>query len=95
MKFSKLLSLLDKLIAAGINAVVIAHGKPRKFELPEEAGQFNRWEMKLTKQAPLLKEWCDMLLFCNYKTYVVTTENNTKSTRWQRILHISPCLLGC
>lgn len=78
-EFSKLLTALDKLIELGVNAVVTAHGKPRKFELPEEAGQFDRWEMKLTKQvAPLLKEWCDMLLFCNYKTYVVTTENNTK-----------------
>jgi len=90
-EFSKLLSLLDKLIATGINAVVIAHGKPRKFELPEEAGQFDRWEMKLTKQvAPLLKEWCDMLLFCNYKTYVVTTENNTKKAQGgKRVIYTS------
>lgn len=22
----------------------IAHGKPRKYELPEEQGQFDRWE---------------------------------------------------
>ena len=90
-EFSKILSLLDRLITVGINAVVIAHGKPRKFELPEEAGQFDRWEMKLTKQvAPLLKEWCDMLLFCNYKTYVVTTENNTKKAQGgKRVIYTS------
>jgi len=90
-EFSKLLTLLDKCIKAGINAVVIAHGKPRKFELPEEAGQFDRWEMKLTRQvAPLLKEWCDMLLFCNYKTYIVTTENNTKKAQGgKRVVYTS------
>ena len=90
-EFSKLLTALDKLIELGVNAVVTAHGKPRKFELPEEAGQFDRWEMKLTKQvAPLLKEWCDMLLFCNYKTYVVTTENNTKKAQGgRRVIYTS------
>lgn len=90
-EFSKLLTTLDKLIELGVNAVVTAHGKPRKFELPEEAGQFDRWEMKLTKQvAPLLKEWCDMLLFCNYKTYVVTTENNTKKAQGgKRVVYTS------
>lgn len=90
-EFSKLLTALDKLIEIGVNAVVTAHGKPRKFELPEEAGQFDRWEMKLTKQvAPLLKEWCDMLLFCNYKTYVVTTENNTKKAQGgKRVIYTS------
>ena len=90
-EFSKLLDDLNKLIEIGVNAVVIAHGKPRKFELPEEAGQFDRWEMKLSKQvAPLLKEWCDMLLFCNYKTYVITTENNTKKAQGgKRVIYTS------
>lgn len=79
---SKLFELLNKVIDIGIHAVVIAHGKPRKFELPEEAGAFDRWELKLTRQvAPLFKEWCDILLFCNYKTYVITTENNTKKAQ--------------
>lgn len=90
-EFNELLKLLTKVTEAGINAVVIAHGKPRKFELPEEQGQFDRWEMKLTKQvAPLLKEWCDMLLFCNYKTFVVTTENNTKKAQGgKRVIYTS------
>lgn len=87
--FQELLNLLDLFIDKGINVTVIAHGKPRKYELPEEAGQFDKWEMKLTRQvAPLLKEWCDMLLFCNYKTFVVTTENNTKkATGGKRVMY--------
>lgn len=88
-EFGKLLSLLDKVIEAGINVVVTAHGKPRKFELPEEMGQFDRYEMKLTKQvAPLLKEWCDCLFFTNYKIYVVTSETNRKKAQGgKRVLY--------
>lgn len=88
-EYSKLLSLLDKLIEVGINVVITAHAKPRKFELPEEQGAFDRYEMKLTRQvAPLIKEWCDALLFCNYKIYVVTSENNTKKAQGgKRVLY--------
>lgn len=94
-EFSTLLQLFSKLVDVGINPVVIAHGKPRKYELPEEQGQFDRWEMKLTKQcAPLVKEWCDVLLFCNYKTFVITTENNTKkASGGKRVMYTThnPC----
>lgn len=81
-EFSRLLVALDKVIASGIHVVVTAHAKMRKFEQPDEMGAYDRWEMKLSKQtAPLLKEWCDMLLFCNYQTIVVTTENKTKKAQ--------------
>ena len=81
-EFSRLLSSLDLCIAAGIHVVVTAHAKMRKFEQPDEMGAYDRWEMKLSKQtAPLLKEWCDMLLFCNYQTFVVTSENDTKKAQ--------------
>lgn len=81
-EFGEFLKLLNKLTEVGINPVIIAHGKPRKFELPDEQGAFDRYETKLTRQvAPLIKEWCDMLLFCNYKTFVVTTENNAKKAQ--------------
>jgi len=94
-EFSEFLKLLNGLIDVGINPVIIAHGKPRKFELPDEQGAFDRYEMKLTKQvAPLIKEWCDMLLFCNYKTFVVTTETNTKKAQGgKRVMYTThnPC----
>ena len=88
-EFSKILSLLDQLIEVGINVVITAHAKPRKFELPEEQGAFDRYEMKLTRQvAPLIKEWCDALFFVNYKIYVVTTENNSKKAQGgKRVLY--------
>ena len=75
--------------------VITAHAKMRKFEQPDEQGAYDRWEMKLSKQvAPLLKEWCDMLLFLNYKTYVVTTETNAKKAQGgKRVIYTShhPC----
>ena len=95
-EFSRLLSSCDLVIAAGIHVVITAHAKMRKFEQPDEMGAYDRWEMKLSKQvAPLLKEWCDMLLFCNYKTYVVSTENNgaKKAQGGKRVIYTShhPC----
>jgi len=90
-EYSKLLKLFDELIESGINVVITAHAKPRKFELPEEQGSFDRYEMKLTRQvAPLIKEWADALFFANYKIYVVTTENNRKKAQGgKRVLYTS------
>ena len=80
-EFGDFLKLLNKLIEVGINPVIIAHGKPRKFELPDEQGAFDRYETKLTRQvAPLIKEWCDMLLFCNYKNQVFQTGESAGNT---------------
>ena len=93
--FSKLLEALDAVLSAGINVIVTAHAKMRKQELPDESGAFDRWEMKLTRQvAPLLKEWCDALLFLNYKTLVVTTEGNIRKAQGgRRVIYTShhPC----
>lgn len=81
--FKTMLDKLDMCIAAGINTIITAHAKMRKFEQPDEMGAYDRWEMKLTKQvAPMLKEWADMVLFANYKT-VVVEDSKTKSKKAQ------------
>jgi GTPase SAR1 family protein len=94
-EFGRLVSALDAVIASGKNVVITAHAKMRKFEQPDEQGAYDRWEMKLSKQvAPLLKEWCDMLLFLNYKTYVVMTEMGAKKAQGgKRVIYTShhPC----
>ena len=94
-EFGRLIKAFDKVIDSGTNVVITAHAKMRKFEQPDEQGAYDRWEMKLSKQvAPLVKEWCDMLLFANYKTYVVTTDNNTKKGQGgKRVIYTShhPC----
>ena len=75
-EFGKLLNLLDELLMRGVHVVFTAHAMMRKFEQPDELGQYDRWELKLQKKtAPLLKEWADLLLFANYKTTVVNVDN--------------------
>ena len=94
-EFGKFLEELNRVISNGINVVITAHAKMRKFEQPDEIGAYDRWEMKLSKQAgPLLKEWADMILFCNYQTHVVTTENKAKKAQGgKRVMYTNhhPC----
>lgn len=75
-EFGRLLNLLSEVVERGVHVVVTAHAKMRKFEQPDELGAYDRWEMKLSaKNAPLVKEWADMVLFASYKTYAVKTES--------------------
>jgi len=99
-EFGRLLNMLEQLIEKGINVVVVAHAQMRKFEQPDEAGAYDRWELKLQKKtAPLLKEWADMVLFANYKTYVVnvdgqgTEKGKNKAQGGSRVMYTShhPC----
>ena len=72
-EFGKLLNLLSEVVERGLNVVVTAHAAIVKFEQPDEAGAYDRWEMKLSRKqvAPLLKEWADTVLFANFKTIVI------------------------
>ena len=74
-EFGRMLNLLSQLIDRGINVVLTAHSQMRKFEQPDELGAYDRWELKLQrKTASMVKEWADLLLFANYKTYVVNID---------------------
>jgi adenylate kinase family enzyme len=65
--FSKFLRDLDNLIDAGITVCVLAHSTVKRFEAPDGAQPYDRYELKLSRQvSPLLKEWCDALLFLNW-----------------------------
>ena len=78
-EFGRLLNLMSEVVDRGVHVVITAHAKMRKFEQPDELGAYDRWEMKLSKQVgPLLKEWCDFLLFANYKTFAVATQTDKK-----------------
>lgn len=98
--FGRMLNLLEDVIGLGVHVVVTAHAKMRKFEQPDELGAYDRWELKLQKQtAPLLKEWADMVLFANYKTFVVNvddqgaTKGKNKAQGGARVLYTAhhPC----
>lgn len=96
--FAKLLDELEEVVAGGRNVVVLAHAMIAKFEQPDAVGNYDRWQMKTTKQvAPLLQEWCDMLLFANYKTVVEKSGSSpnakNKASGGRRVLYTThhPC----
>ena len=79
-EFARFLNSLDALLARGMNVVFLAHSTVKKFEAPDQAGSYDRFELKLSKQvAPLLKEWADVVLFANYVTRIA--EKDSGKTR--------------
>lgn len=58
-----------------MHIVFLAHSTTRKFELPEEEGAFDRYELAMEKKTgKSLREWADLLLFLNYQTVVNVTK---------------------
>lgn len=100
-EFGRFLNFLGDIVDTGINVVLTAHTHIRKFEQPDEMGSYDRYELKLGKKtqsqtAPLVKEWADMLLFCNYKTLSIATDDKGKKHKAQggrRVMYTShhPC----
>lgn len=87
-EFGKFLNRLSDLVEVGINVVLTAHAKITKFEQPDEMGAYDRYELKLgnkttAKTAALTKEWADMVLFINYKTFSVATDEKAKKHKGQ------------
>jgi hypothetical protein len=89
-EMAKFLASLDVLLKRGLHVILLAHSTVKKFEMPDAAGSYDRFELKLSKQvAPLIKEWADLVLFCNYVTRVA--ENDQGKRRGvggrERVLH--------
>lgn len=100
--FGQVISACDRIIRSGINVVITAHAALRKFEQPDEAGAYDRWELKMQNSAKanicaMLKEWADMVLFCNYETTVYKTSKKdgekAKASGGARVMYTShhPC----
>lgn len=99
-EIGRFLNKLSEIVDVGINVVLTAHAQMRKFEQPDEMGAYDRWELKLGKKtssqtSPLVKEWADMVLFCNYKTSVVnvdgqgTQKGKNKAQGGKRVMYTS------
>lgn len=88
-EFGSFLNLLQDIVDNGINVVLVAHSTIRKIERPDDENSYDRYELKLQKKtAPLVKEWCDMLLFANYQTYTQkTTDGKVKAKGKQRMMY--------
>lgn len=86
----RFLGQVDQLIAKGIHVVFVAHSKVTRTSPPDQTDGYDRFELKLTKQvAPLLKEWADLVLFCNYRIQIVEgTDGKLKAQGGrERIMH--------
>ena len=83
-ELGKFLNVLQEIVDAGINVVLTAHSQIKKFEMPDELGSYDRYELKLGNKktnsmtSSLVKEWADMILFINYKTLLVADSNGKK-----------------
>lgn len=96
-EMGRFLNRLSELIEVGVNVVLTAHAQIRKFEQPDELGAYDRWELKLGKKtasqtSPLIKEWADMLLFANYKTFSVAVDDKGQKRKAQggeRVMYTS------
>jgi len=87
-EFGRFLNRLQDLVDVGVNVVLTAHTQIRKFEQPDEMGAYDRYELKLGKKtgsqtSPLVKEWADMLLFANYKTFSIAVDDKGKKHKAQ------------
>jgi len=100
-EMGRILNQLTTIWERGMNIVITAHAAIRKFEQPDEMGAYDRWELKLIN-APkcnvcaMVKEWADMVLFANYKTYAVAVDKDGKKHKAQggeRVMYTthSPC----
>lgn len=87
-EFGRLLNMLSDVVDQGSNVVLVAHSQIVKFEQPDEMGAYDRYQLKLGKgtgsrTAAIVKEWADMVLFINYKTYSVAVDDQGRRHKAQ------------
>lgn len=91
-EFGKLINALTDIVNKGINVIILAHAILKKFEQPDENGSYDRYTLKLndspkTSIANMVKEWADVVLFANYKTYVVDVDGKKKAQGGSRVMY--------
>lgn len=87
-EIGRFLNLLQDVVDSGIHVVLTAHAQIIKFEQPDEMGAYDRYQLKLgqktgSRTAPLVKEWADIVLFINYKTFSIATDDKGKKHKAQ------------
>jgi len=87
-EFGRFLNMLSDVIETGIHVVLTAHAQISKFEQPDEMGAYDRYQLKLgaktgSRTAALVKEWADIVLFLNYKTFSVAADDSGRKHKAQ------------
>lgn len=100
-EMGRILNLLNDIWERGMHIVITAHAAIRKFEQPDEMGAYDRWELKLINSpkcnsCAMVKEWADMVLFANYKTYAIAADKDGKKMKargGERVMYTAhnPC----
>lgn len=82
---ASVLDALTELAKSGMDVVVLAHETSRKVEPLESrdaTGTYDHHELKLSKTvSPLFMEWADCVIFCAYKTFLVSGERKADKAR--------------
>lgn len=79
-RFLDLFFYLDKVVAKGIQVILIAHSLVSRFNDPERE-PYDRYTVKLDPEnADKVREWCDYVIFCNFDTNL-KEEGNVKRAR--------------
>ena len=75
---ASVLDALTELAKSGMDVVILAHETSRKvepLENRENTGTYDHHELKLSKTvSPIFMEWADIVIFCAYKTFLVSGE---------------------
>ena len=78
---ASVLDSLSELAKSGMDVVILAHETSRKvepLENRENTGTYDHHELKLSKTvSPIFMEWADVVIFCAYKTFLVSGEKKT------------------
>lgn len=78
---ASVLDALTELAKSGMDVVVLAHETSRKVEPLENrdtTGTYDHHELKLSKTvSPIFMEWADVVIFCAYKTFLVSGEKKS------------------
>lgn len=83
-EFERLLAALD---GTGLHIVLVGHARVKKVELPDDAGAYDRWTLALSRTTePLIKQWADLMLFCNYRTSLCERDGKRRATGQERVM---------
>lgn len=78
---ASVLDALTELAKSGMDVIILAHETSRKVEPLENrdaTGTYDHHELKLSKTvSPLFMEWADTVIFCAYKTFLVSGEKKS------------------
>lgn len=72
-------------VERGMEVILLAHAKTEKYDNPQ-TNSYDRFVPRLHKTAAhLVVEWCNEVLFCNYKVFVKETDAGFNRTRAQGV----------